>query len=1381
MKYLYSKDNRSGVSNSVVILFLLIALTGSILSGIPARAESKGTVINASGTENRKISVDATGRSEGFSAVLYDNSNGLPTSEANAIAETSDGFIWIGSYAGLIRYDGNTFERIDSTDGIASIKCLFVDSLDRLWIGTNDNGVALMEKGSLRLWGRLDGMKSAHTRAITEDENGTIYIATTQGIMMMDRDLNLTEMNDPDVNDADMRDLRLGADGVIYGTTNLGDLMMIKDGKVLKYIKATDNPLLGVGAILPDPEGKGRLYMEAVDFGLYHVDISEEFKVLKKIEIEPLKYLRQIEYIDGKAWICADNGIGVLEDDESFHVIDNLPMNSSVGRVMTDYLGNLWFTSTRQGVMKIVPNRFSNLFSRYDIPDTVVNSTCISDGKIFCATDTGLIVLDEKGKVAKIPVESAVTASGKQVEADDLIKLLEGSRIRSIIKDSKGRIWISLWRSLGLLCYDPESEGLIEFTEEDGLLSPDIRAVSETKDGRIIVGLTGGANIIQDDKITTSYSEESGIMNEETLSVSEGLNGELLIGSNGGGIYVITESGTKTINVEEGLPSDIVMRIKKDEKRNIVWLVTSSAIAYMTPDYKVNTIKKFPYTNNFDMYEDAGGDMWVLSSNGIYVVPIDELIKNEDINPVYYGMDRGLPCIATANSYSDVDVDGELYIAGSTGVGKVNINETFDDVNNIAATIPYMEADGERIYPDETGTFIVPKNIQKLTIPYYVFNYSLINPQISYRLEGFEEQTTTISRSDVVPLDYTNLSGGDYRFILQIKDAMGSGSKEIIVPIFKEKKLYEQWWFIVIMGLIAAALVVLLAWLLGRGRLKATEKKREEARKTFEQTAEALAGAIDAKDTYTNGHSRRVAEYSLEIAKLAHKSDEECEKVYFSALLHDVGKIGVPIEILTKKGRLTDEEFEQIKQHPIVGGQILSSIKNSPWLSYGARYHHERYNGRGYPEGLSGEDIPEIARIIAVADAYDAMTSNRSYRDAIPQHIVREEIVKGIGTQFDPRFATIMLHMIDLDTEYKMQESEGGNADYFSAGIRCDSMYHECSEGILVTDRTSHISLCSMPDGDAGDDESLPALIVFDSLDGKVHPGEEDNKNLLYHEYARVRLDGQVTEGGIRKSEVTISEQLTDLQKPVFGEPEDEQRYRIDALHIKDHVMINITSETRVINVIMALPDSSHFVYISIGGEKCTIHNIRIENDETVAEGNAIRRIAEEISYIKDAPQGDIPNIQIDGWRTESTRGIRVEKEMTLRFHAMSLPSARLVWHCPFISLFSSNDGMVNGSDHKEHLLLRFDGETWQSDEHVENEIRVSQSPDFAGWGSWMETNKKGIDCVVTIKRDGNIITMHTENQGLAIDSATTIKDGTNDVYIALTGDQCCITDIHFM
>ena len=207
------------------------------------------------------------------------------------------------------------------------------------------------------------------------------------------------------------------------------------------------------------------------------------------------------------------------------------------------------------------------------------------------------------------------------------------------------------------------------------------------------------------------------------------------------------------------------------------------------------------------------------------------------------------------------------------------------------------------------------------------------------------------------------------------------------------------------------------------------EKKTQEVKAQHEkldkismQIVKALSGAIDAKDTYTNGHSTRVADYSREIAKHAGFSTRRQDDIYMMGLLHDVGKIGIPEAIINKPGKLTDEEFEKIKTHPALGAGILKNITEFPQLAVGARWHHERYDGKGYPDGIAGEDIPTEARIIAVADAYDAMSSRRSYRDVLKQDFILGEILKGKGTQFDPAFADIMLALIDADADYQMRE-----------------------------------------------------------------------------------------------------------------------------------------------------------------------------------------------------------------------------------------------------------------------------------------------------------------------------------------------------------------------
>ena len=200
------------------------------------------------------------------------------------------------------------------------------------------------------------------------------------------------------------------------------------------------------------------------------------------------------------------------------------------------------------------------------------------------------------------------------------------------------------------------------------------------------------------------------------------------------------------------------------------------------------------------------------------------------------------------------------------------------------------------------------------------------------------------------------------------------------------------------------------------------ESQKEQIEQLVFQISDALAGAIDAKDTYTSGHSLRVATYAKEIAMRYCYSAEMQENVFMTGLLHDVGKIGIPNAIINKPSKLTDDEYDIIKTHPGIGAKILERITAVPFIAIGAHWHHERYDGKGYPDGLKGEEIPEIARIIGVADAYDAMSSKRSYRDPLPQDVIRDELIKGSGTQFDPRFAAIMLEMIDSDKDYQMKE-----------------------------------------------------------------------------------------------------------------------------------------------------------------------------------------------------------------------------------------------------------------------------------------------------------------------------------------------------------------------
>ncbi|MBR5090986.1 MAG: HD domain-containing protein, partial [Ruminiclostridium sp.] len=483
------------------------------------------------------------------------------------------------------------------------------------------------------------------------------------------------------------------------------------------------------------------------------------------------------------------------------------------------------------------------------------------------------------------------------------------------------------------------------------------------------------------------------------------------------------------------------------------------------------------------------------------------------------------------------------------------------------------------------------------------------------------------------------------------------------------------------------------------------------------------------------------------------------------------GKIGVPIEILQKKSRLTDEEFEQIKQHPVKGGEILSVIKESPWLSIGARYHHERYDGKGYPEGLKGDEIPEIARIISVADAYDAMTSIRSYRDPIPQDKVREQIVKGSGTQFDPVYARLMVHMIDVDTEYQMKERAKADESDIN-GILTTGAYREAvSAGIHISSSMTTIRMSISSDDEATGIAPIPSLILFDALDGKVHTDEKEIKDYLYLEYGEIWFDGRTVTGGARKMKSKVENTGADDIK-------HNGEYKIEAVRIDDHALIRIAGKAQTAEIIVALPDSSRFMYIALTGEHCRISNLRSVKAEETCPDDFIPRIAEKISYIKDAPTGDVPNIQIDGYRKAHSAGVPVRDGLTITFHAKCLPTARLVYHCPFIILYASDDGKVNGKNARDLMLTRFDGECWEHDASCTAVTDVKQTEAFGNWDAWMKYNQEGYDTEVRFTVEDNKITVITENAGVSIRNTAVLSDMSQPVYAAITGDQVAITNI---
>ena len=417
--------------------------------------------------------------------------------------------------------------------------------------------------------------------------------------------------------------------------------------------------------------------------------------------------------------------------------------------------------------------------------------------------------------------------------------------------------------------------------------------------------------------------------------------------------------------------------------------------------------------------------MWILSSNGIYVVDAEEILKNEEINPVYYNKDNGLPYITTANSYSYLSDEGNLYIAGVAGVTRVNIDEPFENVNTLKMSVPFVEADGVKVYPDDSGVINIPSYTKKLTIFSYVYTYSLVNPKVTYHLEGFDNNLTTLDRTELEPVDYTNLEGGDYTFVMSIQTSFGSGNKELRAKIKKDRAIYEKTWFRILGVLVLLAILGFVVFYYVKRKTDALVKKQNENKIFIREMIEAFAKTIDMKDKYTNGHSNRVAEYTAMLTKELGYDEETVEKYYNIALLHDIGKISIPPEVLNKPGKLTDQEFNIIKSHSAQGYKALKDISIMPELAIGAGYHHERPDGKGYPKGLKGDEIPRVAQIIAVADTFDAMYSDRPYRKRMNFEKAVSIIKEVSGTQLQGDVVDAFLRLVDKG-EFRAPDDTGG-------------------------------------------------------------------------------------------------------------------------------------------------------------------------------------------------------------------------------------------------------------------------------------------------------------------------------------------------------------------
>lgn len=419
--------------------------------------------------------------------------------------------------------------------------------------------------------------------------------------------------------------------------------------------------------------------------------------------------------------------------------------------------------------------------------------------------------------------------------------------------------------------------------------------------------------------------------------------------------------------------------------------------------------------------QSSDNTLFVLSSAGIYVVDRDELISGEELEYKLLNSGAGLEAALTPNAWNHIDGEGSLYLSTDAGVVCMNLNNYEVSVRSYRMQMKSIKLDNVRHMVDSGEDIHIGSGVQRIEIFPEIINYSINIPYVSVYLEGFDEKPAVMPQSELAGIIYTGLPIGTYTFHLAVLDSKGQNViVENTYTMIKDAEIYDHWWFIFYMVAVFAIAVAYLTWLVFRTQVQKAmnlqKKELELARAQIEmgnETVLTIARTVDAKDVNTSEHSARVAEYSVLIAQELGFDEKSREQLKKAALLHDIGKIGIPDSILNKPGRLTDEEYDIMKSHVVKGGEILKSFTLIEHVEEGALYHHERYDGKGYVHGLKGEEIPLNARIIGIADTFDAMTANRVYRKQLDMDYVIGELKRCSGTQFDPKLVDIMLRLID--------------------------------------------------------------------------------------------------------------------------------------------------------------------------------------------------------------------------------------------------------------------------------------------------------------------------------------------------------------------------------
>jgi diguanylate cyclase (GGDEF)-like protein/putative nucleotidyltransferase with HDIG domain len=922
----------------------------------------------------------------------WQTEQGLPQNTVPAAVQTRDGYIWLGTELGLVRFDGVHFTVFDegNTPEIKSniVVALVEDHQRRLWIGTQGGGLTCLQDGKFTTYTTANGLSNDSVLSLYEDRQGNLWIGTDGGGLDRFQDGRFTVYTTKTglVNDA-VFSIAEDAQGTLWIGTHAG-LDRLKDGVFTTY--TTKDGLKNGYVKSVHEDRQGRLWVATVGGGLSQLNGNRFTTYTTKDGLSSDEVWTLHEDSQGSLWIGTSGGLDRFKDGrfEAYTSKQGLS-DDEVWSILDDREGNLWVGTSSGGLNRLQDGEFTTFSSQEGLSkDFVLPVYEGQDGSLWVGTAGAGLNRIKDGKIT--------TYTSKNGLSNDFVFSIAGDR--------DGNLWIGTRKGL-----DRFKDGkFTAYTMAQGLPNNIVIVTYVDPKGNLWIGGRGGLSRFQNGKFIT-YTCKDGLSNEFVISIEADRDGSLWIGTGGGGLNRLQDGKFTAYTRKQGLSSDVVMTTYEDAEGSL-WIGTQNGGLNRFKDGKFTAYRMRQGLFDdaiFRILEDERGNLWMSSNRGVFHVSKQELNdfaagKIARINSVGYGTSDGMKSKECNGGYQPAGWktrDGRLCFPTMKGVSIIDPKLRMDNVR-LPVLVEKVGLGGRLVDPSA----VVPLPPETSRLDFYYTALGFRAPQkirFKYKLEGFDKDWMEVGPRRVAY--YTNLPPGHYRFRLMAAEGDDKWTEaDAPCALYLAPRFYQTAWFYGLCAVLGLSVLVGI-------RLMDEQKHAENVAALHLRVIEALSRAIEAKDAATRDHVQRVRKMALAVAKQLGLGKGQMEALHAAALLHDVGKLAVPEHILTKPGKLTIEEFERMKVHPIVGAEILEGVQFPYEVVPIVRAHHERWDGSGYPDGLKAEQIPIGARILAVVDCLDALTSDRQYRPALSFQEAMAMILADAGKAFDWRVVNVAI------------------------------------------------------------------------------------------------------------------------------------------------------------------------------------------------------------------------------------------------------------------------------------------------------------------------------------------------------------------------------------